>query len=934
MNQKLPLLIVDIMDFGCVGSSFENQIVENISENIGIKNIGKTNVMTKVTAVDPLCGCIKDSDFDDDEALLDGDVAPTLSILVGGSEDDDETMKRISPSYSGSRSNEAPVKKALDTIQQTLDDVIIAESSVHHISLGITIPSPGNVLPDILAEPSMSSQVVQPSMFAASPSPCLLNPLDSDWKENDHLMIPAINKVASSTAKSILVSNLDTSTTSSLASLLLKLEEGYRVRLTGGPISCLAGEDEVLLYLHPDHSRICVESASNRQIGDEDEKKQQETVDFWIEIAISDILRLESNRSLKGFSIVLEKEPNCLVYYDFETSNAIDREVLVSTIMIVLDRTHNTQKGMEWIEGGTLDQPIPCSPSLEQMPFPFCPSLEHNETLSQGVHNQLSPSKRTQIYNSAERETETSLVIHLEDVGSTDQSDYWGHRRTSGTNNHEMSPNPKNSFSCSDVIIVDDVDDMRIDFKPSASSTHLATAASSSQLAAVAWCGGNDICTLALRDIADACTGIFAMKAAGERTPLSSSVGSDQILLVEEFIAAALGAPASVYSYFAEGDIWSNETTPSTHHRFSAEKGQRDTANSFVRNRATLLNAQAARLRTLRNEMTFAAALKQSKERMQFVQTVCSFDDIYHSRNGRSQKLRVATEAADRFHSSPLLKSVVGNMTMHDQSGFTKEMNVDEVVYYDSDPEDVRPRTNQDKAPRRAVVDRLHEDASDNLKANWRQQALTGNGFDEIGTTKRLSKKLDDEVIVEIVHAMTNERFTLMWHPTQNDENPNRRPICSKVWIEAGVYLSDGTFLLPKLTWSKISPDNEQSKSLEKLDLLDICRICPTKKIDRSQHPFAVTQRSFFIETQREIFVFQAQSTEERDRIVYGMKLVVARLASLLMLRDIRAAEEFFGAIANMVPGEAPAWARGKQSENDGNETTTRPTVSALDSIL
>jgi hypothetical protein len=156
-----------------------------------------------------------------------------------------------------------------------------------------------------------------------------------------------------------------------------------------------------------------------------------------------------------------------------------------------------------------------------------------------------------------------------------------------------------------------------------------------------------------------------------------------------------------------------------------------------------------------------------------------------------------------------------------------------------------------------------------------------------------------------------------MWHPTQGDEKTNKRPVCSKVWIEAGVYLSDGTFLLPKLTWAKVWQDHEQPTSLEKLDLLDICRICPTKKIDRKQHPFAVTHKSFFIETQREIFVFQAPSTEERDRIVYGLKLVVARLASLLMLRDIRAAEEFFGAIANMVPGEAPAWARGKQYEQD-----------------
>ena len=46
-----------------------------------------------------------------------------------------------------------------------------------------------------------------------------------------------------------------------------------------------------------------------------------------------------------------------------------------------------------------------------------------------------------------------------------------------------------------------------------------------------------------------------------------------------------------------------------------------------IKNRASLLNAQAIRLRTLRNEMTFAAALKRSREKMQYVQTTKSFDD-------------------------------------------------------------------------------------------------------------------------------------------------------------------------------------------------------------------------------------------------------------------------------------------------------------------
>jgi hypothetical protein len=163
---------------------------------------------------------------------------------------------------------------------------------------------------------------------------------------------------------------------------------------------------------------------------------------------------------------------------------------------------------------------------------------------------------------------------------------------------------------------------------------------------------------------------------------------------------------------------------------------------------------------------------------------------------------------------------------------------------------------------------------------------------------------------------MNNERLTLMWHPTQTDDEPNRSPVCVKLWIEAGVYLVDGSFLLPKLTWVKAMDTG--SKQLSKvepkaIELLDICRIRAPSQIDRRCHPFADAKKSFALETQTDLYMFAAQSTEERDRIVYGLKLVIARLASLLMLRDIRAAEEFFGAIVNNVPGEAPAIISGKE---------------------
>ena len=157
---------------------------------------------------------------------------------------------------------------------------------------------------------------------------------------------------------------------------------------------------------------------------------------------------------------------------------------------------------------------------------------------------------------------------------------------------------------------------------------------------------------------------------------------------------------------------------------------------------------------------------------------------------------------------------------------------------------------------------------------------------------------------------MRNETLTLMWHPTQSEEYPNRSPVCVNLWIESGVYLVDGSFLLPRLSWSVAYENDLGSKKLnvskaepDQIDLLDVCRIRVTEKIDRKLHPFPDPRKSFVIETQDEIYCFEAQTADERNRIVYGYKLVIARLASLLMLRDSRAVEEFFGSASAMVPG-------------------------------
>lgn len=232
------------------------------------------------------------------------------------------------------------------------------------------------------------------------------------------------------------------------------------------------------------------------------------------------------------------------------------------------------------------------------------------------------------------------------------------------------------------------------------------------------------------------------------------------------------------------------------------------------------------------------------------------------------------------------------------------------LMFYDSDPEDARERT-QKRGPRVAAA--LLEEVSSESNAK-RREALDIFDNSRFGLGRKW-KRLGQEVLSDIIEATKNEKLTLLWHPTETDGNNSLPPVRVKLWVESGIYLADGTFLLPKLTWLPAYESNldvrvlnVSVKSPGSIDLLDVCRVRECESVDRGMHPFARVDRSFIIQTQSGTYLFETQSNQERSRVVNGLKLVIARLASLLMLRDLRAVDEFFG--GNAVPGEAPNWAK------------------------
>lgn len=163
--------------------------------------------------------------------------------------------------------------------------------------------------------------------------------------------------------------------------------------------------------------------------------------------------------------------------------------------------------------------------------------------------------------------------------------------------------------------------------------------------------------------------------------------------------------------------------------------------------------------------------------------------------------------------------------------------------------------------------------------------------------------------------------MSLLWHPKPTSDKPQPKPRCVNTWIERGTYLINQSFIHPKLMWKPAyEPDLATKRQInveaEQIDLLHVSRINDVEQVDRRRYPFARCRRCFIVETRSDAYLFEAGSATEKENLVFGLKLLVARLASLLMVRDFRAIEEFFEPIDIGVPGAAPEWTQKHPNES------------------
>ena len=459
------------------------------------------------------------------------------------------------------------------------------------------------------------------------------------------------------------------------------------------------------------------------------------------------------------------------------------------------------------------------------------------------------------------------------------------------------------------------------------------------------WC--SQCCMHALQEINETCSDIIYTEGQDPNDTTSCATAAEDCvtsclgdcfdldalrgkrLLIESIINTALGSTSKFES---------SECCQSKSKNCCDMKKQKHGVS--IRNRASKLNAQARRLRRLRNEMTFIHSEKTTNQNYRWIQTTQSDDDdtvdttmddatsagAGNANNSCTSTALIAiyndsaiddcvTTSSRSLLSCPVVSSSITSYSSH---GGTSTNNSN--LYYDSDPGEVKLRiVSRKKNSRRAVIEKL-----DLMKENelWNTHARI-----ETEKAKKNNQGMlilnDDQEENKCIQVITNGKMNLVWHPTILNEQSNLSPIVIQSWIESGSRLNrNSQFVQPKFMWKKgynESIANRRSSFSSQInttntvlphftiDLLDICRVLPTTSINRSLHPYAKKSCSFTIETHTDTYLFECKSTKERDESVHGLKLVVARLASQLIVGDNDVYKDFFSGVGS-VPGDAIDW--------------------------
>lgn len=175
-------------------------------------------------------------------------------------------------------------------------------------------------------------------------------------------------------------------------------------------------------------------------------------------------------------------------------------------------------------------------------------------------------------------------------------------------------------------------------------------------------------------------------------------------------------------------------------------------------NRAAVLNGQAQRVEQLRTDMTFDTV--ENPRKFPFLQMTKSSDDAaysdqYTNQNGTPSMLNKSVAPEKTL--PDLLHQLMGR-TIPDDTGIKSQ---DEVLYYDSDPGDVKPR-NHRTGPRRAQAAIENKDDT----AQTASSSMTMAQSHVLSMMRTKTKAIDEssvQAMLEVSRYLVSAFFKIIW---------------------------------------------------------------------------------------------------------------------------------------------------------------------------
>ncbi len=242
-------------------------------------------------------------------------------------------------------------------------------------------------------------------------------------------------------------------------------------------------------------------------------------------------------------------------------------------------------------------------------------------------------------------------------------------------------------------------------------------------------------------------------------------------------------------------------------------------------------------------------------------------------------------------------------------------------LYYDSDPgihynhpsidqSELRKAVFSKKSTRRSKTVGVIDNVASDLQRLEMDMLVGKKGL--IASLDILSFDVNDSnAISSLMKELITSNFSFIWHPNNTvkdgsvlagESTRNATPHRIKAWFEMGSCLKKA-LIQPKFVWRRndsVTFVSRQSKmkSIQKpeyVELLNIVRIITPTKVDRNIHPFVKLDCSFIIVTNNdEEALFETATKDERDKFLFAFKLMVARLASKIIVGDKDVFDEFF----------------------------------------